>query len=1089
MSTIDHNIAFKASQGQVSVKEAEGIVECFVAGIGNKDSVNDIVLPGAFNKSLMRRKPRVVWGHNWNDPIGKVLEIYEVPATDPRLPMKMKAAGIGGLYARVQFNLNSEKGREAFANVAFFGLDQEWSIGYKTIEATYDPSRQANLLREVELYELSPVLHGANQLTGTISIKSDEEKMHMARPDRAGMPIVIARPIPVSLPADNNIFASGTSQPIGNDQSSNLMQELASRAGGPVVIREASENIVVFAKPNGATFRVAYYRDPMTGQFMFGKPERVIARMTYIPLTPGTPSGPSPMAGVVGKPREVSPIQQAYSADNDSPAMPSVSFGVVMPKEEEKSAEGGFDNEVWEDTSIPELLIKCPIELAFETKSMLDPVLDYHRLESEVTEDGIIVTSPVAEEAFDAIQTAVKGIGRAIGRAITPGGGPKKVRRAARALARITGELDPRKRRDMDRDGKIFDDTPWERPDPTLEVPPAQTAFRSRSRIDPFNLEKNTVRGLRGGLEDDSSKGKYAHILTRQQVPLLVDYLDEFLKSFRHLDSSDGGGALGPADNKTKYDMSSIKTLRDALQNSKRSGSGKKPDIAIEDIKKAMELHDSVMSTHGGSWKWSKRDELAAKEYFVDPTQILGNMAKGEEPPRRRKSQVGRARKKPRIDMVRPRAVPKQGESSIDQPSAASAKVTIAERPSEVWPDNYKNMTTEEKLEWMLANGTKPVEKNGKKIQLSEEDREKIIYNLSAQLAEEEEAMERRAERARRMSREITEEEKAEMEEARKQSQKRRRSTEGTERQTPSGQSVPSEQEDSNRSSTIIKQIDKQLESFSKLADKLHKENNNSLADLIDGLERDVSASLLDDDPDETSIDDAITRAYEFIDELQSARAEGNERQTKKIDGVISEAKKLIDRLEKASKKKGGGSDEDDELSIESILAGSTRGASLSDMGDDIDSSFNSPTLRSASRSASSYLSRNSRKNQAIAGFRSSSRRPSNLVSREDKIDISGDESMFKQIADVLPREIRSAEKNSKTDVARGLRTLQSRLQTRGKRDSLKLNKKDTDAILEALLAVIDRQMERGHEERAIAVATFMEMLAQQAVSTFLMKG
>lgn len=172
------DIDFKAAPaGQIAVNQAKGIVEAFVAGIGNKDSVGDICAPGAFNGSLKRRKPRVVWGHNWNDPIGKVLEIYEVPASDPRLPEKMKRAGIGGLYAKVQFNLNSEKGKEAFANVQFFGLEQEWSIGYKTLDAVFDPAKQANVLKEVELYEVSPVLHGANQLTGTISIKGAKKPL------------------------------------------------------------------------------------------------------------------------------------------------------------------------------------------------------------------------------------------------------------------------------------------------------------------------------------------------------------------------------------------------------------------------------------------------------------------------------------------------------------------------------------------------------------------------------------------------------------------------------------------------------------------------------------------------------------------------------------------------------------------------------------------------------------------------------------------------------------------------------------------------------------------------------------------------
>lgn len=174
MSTVSQ-YEFKAiPAGQINVDEALGIIECFVAGVGNKDSVGDVVLPGAFTESLKRRKPRVVWGHDWNHPIGKVLEIYEVGASDPRLPVKMRRANIGGLFAKVQFNLKSEKGREAFSQVAFYGEEQEWSIGYKTLDAFFDPSRKANMLKEVELYEVSPVLHGANQLTGTISIKSNE---------------------------------------------------------------------------------------------------------------------------------------------------------------------------------------------------------------------------------------------------------------------------------------------------------------------------------------------------------------------------------------------------------------------------------------------------------------------------------------------------------------------------------------------------------------------------------------------------------------------------------------------------------------------------------------------------------------------------------------------------------------------------------------------------------------------------------------------------------------------------------------------------------------------------------------------------
>jgi HK97 family phage prohead protease len=261
---------YKAMQGQVNIDEAQGIIECFVAGLGNKDSVGDICLPGCFTESLKRRKPRVVWGHNWNEPIGKVIEIYEVGPNDPRLPMKMKRAGIGGLYAKVQFNLKSERGRQAFADVAFFGEEQEWSIGYKTLNADYDSQRQANLLREVELYEVSPVLHGANQLTSTISIKSDESiRERDEDADYTG-----PRGEDGGIPAANPAMG----------RRANLAKALAMRFGGAVRLRTEDENMVVFdhMDKDGTkqTLRVSYHFDG--DEFMFGNAVKVKPETVYL---------------------------------------------------------------------------------------------------------------------------------------------------------------------------------------------------------------------------------------------------------------------------------------------------------------------------------------------------------------------------------------------------------------------------------------------------------------------------------------------------------------------------------------------------------------------------------------------------------------------------------------------------------------------------------------------------------------------------------------------------------------------------------------------------------------------------------------
>ena len=257
--TNDSDVAFKAISGQIGIDKAQGIVECFVSAIGNKDSVGDVVMPGAFNSSLKRRKPRVVWGHDWNQPIGKVLDIYEVPRSDPRLPEKMKKAKVGGLFAKVQFNLNTERGREAFANVAFYGNDQEWSIGYKTLVADFNNDIQANMLKEVELYEVSPVLHGANQLTGTISVKDAEEKGGLRNTQMADP----------------------------SDARSVLRSALSRALNKPIEIIDLDDNTVVFQSGPNMTWQAGYHREG--NQFMVGAPTRVKPMTTYMPMDGSVP--------------------------------------------------------------------------------------------------------------------------------------------------------------------------------------------------------------------------------------------------------------------------------------------------------------------------------------------------------------------------------------------------------------------------------------------------------------------------------------------------------------------------------------------------------------------------------------------------------------------------------------------------------------------------------------------------------------------------------------------------------------------------------------------------------------------------------
>ena len=573
------DIHFKAMNGQFNIDEAQGIVECFVAAVGNKDSVGDIVASGAFTESLKRRKPRVVWGHNWNDPIGKVIEIYEVPAHDPRLPGKMKQAGVGGLYAKVQFNLATEKGREAFASVAFFGGDQEWSIGYKTLQATFDPAMQANVLREVELYEVSPVLHGANQLTATISVKSDEgEKCHSPAMG-AGAPMMpaVMRAFNPGVPTVNplrtleriaedisnpreDIFAEGEARVLNPEEKYRLEQELMERSDNRLKIITATENMVTFHRmlPNGTStaYRLPYHYDTATRQYMFGKPEKMgqgpdqPQPQTVIPMQ--MPSMPMSV-----KPNEVSPytmVNGEYASEKSiEEKLHEVISGLKLPifddevagkSQQEKIEEvvNLLQSYIEEKSEPMRVVMKCEPHQAFYVKELLDPVIEYHGLEAEVSEKGVHLSGTFTDEVLDALYVSEKSIQRMFmkeggwGKGDGPSGPTFQVEVKAlggRVGQRIGGGLssappgmvwvDVTGAIDGDSDGIVFEGTPMQRPIiPRAMIPKAQAGLLQGASLPrAMQIERgreNAGSRSRRNNEDDGKKRKFRPRLSAEEV-------------------------------------------------------------------------------------------------------------------------------------------------------------------------------------------------------------------------------------------------------------------------------------------------------------------------------------------------------------------------------------------------------------------------------------------------------------------------------------------------------------------------------------------------------------------------------------------
>jgi 2'-5' RNA ligase len=146
---------------------------------GVQDEVDDVIVPGAFTKTLQRRRPKTVKAHDWKTDVGRVLHVEEWLPGDRRLPRvgpdgKAWPADAGALVATMQFNLAVQRGREEFEMVRFYAQSNEacFSIGYRVLPGK--ASKRADGVRmiyELELFEVSPVLFGAHPLTMALEVK------------------------------------------------------------------------------------------------------------------------------------------------------------------------------------------------------------------------------------------------------------------------------------------------------------------------------------------------------------------------------------------------------------------------------------------------------------------------------------------------------------------------------------------------------------------------------------------------------------------------------------------------------------------------------------------------------------------------------------------------------------------------------------------------------------------------------------------------------------------------------------------------------------------------------------------------------
>lgn len=140
----------------------EGTFEGYVSTFDNVDLVGDVMVKGAFKKTLRDRKGkiRLLWQHDRNTPIG----VFETLKEDSK-----------GLYVKARLAMNTQKGKEAHELLKLGAMDS-MSIGYSTIIEEYDREKNLNYLKEVKLFEGSLVTFPANESATVSDVKQDADE-------------------------------------------------------------------------------------------------------------------------------------------------------------------------------------------------------------------------------------------------------------------------------------------------------------------------------------------------------------------------------------------------------------------------------------------------------------------------------------------------------------------------------------------------------------------------------------------------------------------------------------------------------------------------------------------------------------------------------------------------------------------------------------------------------------------------------------------------------------------------------------------------------------------------------------------------
>ena len=149
---------------------AENKFEGYASYFNNIDAYDDIIERGAFKKTIAENRGRVkvLWQHDASEPIGIPEEMIEDD---------------NGLYVKAKISM-TDTGKKAMTLIRD-GVITEMSIGYDVVKDDYKMmgNRRVRMLKEVRLWEFSPVTFAANDKAKIMKMRSLLENVKNANID------------------------------------------------------------------------------------------------------------------------------------------------------------------------------------------------------------------------------------------------------------------------------------------------------------------------------------------------------------------------------------------------------------------------------------------------------------------------------------------------------------------------------------------------------------------------------------------------------------------------------------------------------------------------------------------------------------------------------------------------------------------------------------------------------------------------------------------------------------------------------------------------------------------------------------------